>query len=307
MRSKLFVPGSRKELFTKAVNSHADAISLDLEDSVSDGLKDHARQNVATFLQSLDVQACKKNIVVRCNAVETPYFLADLDAIVHPAISMINLPKVETCAEVRAAINSIEQAENDKGLTTGIRILITIESARGLLSAAELASAHPRIAGLQLGLNDLFGSLGVDRQDTDNIHAVMFAVRMAAGAADVCVYDGAFTDIENESGFRAEARMAFQMGYHGKSCIHPRQVPLANSIFTPSEKDIELAVRILEKSRSAEAEDLGAFTLDGKMIDLPIIRRAEALVAASLRIKEVAKTDILFDDIAESPQTKATN
>jgi citrate lyase subunit beta/citryl-CoA lyase len=281
MRSKLFVPGSRPELFAKALMSEADAISIDLEDAVVESRKGEARAHVAEFLQSTDVLSSNKIIIVRCNAPGTAHFAADLLAVTQPALNMLNLPKVESVADVRIAVEALKRAEASNSVTKPVDILATIESPAGLRRASKIAAAHSRVVGLQLGLNDLFESLHIDRLDIANVHAAMFVVRMAAGEAGVFAVDGAYPDIRDQEGFRAEAEMARRLGFCGKSCIHPRQVAPANETFMPSEDEIATAIRVVEAARQAAAEGKGAFIVDGKMIDLPSIRRAEFIVAAS--------------------------
>jgi citrate lyase subunit beta/citryl-CoA lyase len=134
---------------------------------------------------------------------------------------------------------------------------------------------------LQLGYLDLFGSLGIDRRDAASVHATLFAVRTAAGSANVFAYDGAFADVNDAGGFKAEAQMARALGYWGKSCIHPSQIALANEVFRPRAEEIAYAQRVIDASREAEARGVGAFVLDGRMIEVPIVRRAEAIVAMS--------------------------
>jgi len=284
MRSKLFVPGSRPELFAKALASEADAISFDLEDAVAEGRKAEARMLVAGFLRSDAARGSGKQLVVRVNAPGTPHFEADIRAVAVPGLGLLNLPKCESAESVRAAATALAAAEAANGVTQPARILATIESPRGLRFAAAIAASDPRIAGLQIGYLDLFEPLGIDRRDGAAVYAVMFAVRMAAGEAGVFACDGAFADIRDEQGFRAEAGMARRLGYCGKSCIHPGQVALANEVFRPSAAEIERALRVLAAAGQAGRQGQGAFTLDGEMIDAPAIRRAEAIVALSRRI-----------------------
>lgn len=283
MRSKLFVPGSRPEWFAKALDSLADAVSIDLEDSVIEDRKAEARGYVADFLASDFMRSSVKVMIVRCNATGTPHFAADIMAIARPQLEIINLPKVESAGDVRAAVDVLERAEAANGVAQPIRLLASIESAGGLRRAAEIASSHSRLCGLQLGLGDLFDTLSVDRKDIRNVHAAMFAMRMAAAEAGVFAYDSAYADIANEDGFCAEAVMSRRLGYWGKSCVHPRQVRLANEVFTPSADELDFAARVLEASCRAEATGLGAFTVDEQMIDLPAIRRAQLIVAAGER------------------------
>ena len=280
VRSKLFVPGVRGDLFTKAMTGMADAISFDLEDSVVESRKAEARKNVADILRTKVVETCEKIIIVRVNGLGTPHFEADIQAIMHPSLSMINLPKVESAEEVSAAANFLERVEKANGIGKSVRMLVNIESAKGLLNAAQIAAVHSRVAGLQLGLNDLFESMAIDRRDTENVHAAMFTMRMAAGGAGVFSYDGAFAELTDMAALRAEAQMAQRLGFVGKSCIHPDQVSVINEIFTPGDNDVVFARRVLAEAQRADAKGVGVFTVDGNMVDLPLIRRAEAVVAA---------------------------
>ncbi|HEY5972940.1 MAG TPA: CoA ester lyase [Pseudoxanthomonas sp.] len=280
MRSKLFVPGVRPELFAKALAGDADALSFDLEDSVPPASKQEAREAVAAFVGSDAVRASSKLIVVRVNAPGTPYFEADLAAVTRTGVDLLNVPKLESAGEARAAIAALERAEAANGIGTPLGLLANIETPRGLRFAADIASAHPRVAGLQVGLADLFEPHGIDRRDSANVHAALFAVRMAAAEAGIFAWDAAFADLEDAAGFRAEAGMARRLGYVGKSCIHPRQVALANEAFAPDAEQIASAMRIVAAAREAGAQGRGAFVVDGRMVDLPFLKRAEAILAS---------------------------
>jgi citrate lyase subunit beta/citryl-CoA lyase len=280
MRSKLFVPGVRPELFAKALAGDADALSFDLEDSVPEARKGEARESVVGFVQSTPLLATAKIVVVRVNAVDTPHLAADLAAVARTGVDLINLPKVESAQDVLAAVALLEKAEAANGVAGPIGLLANIETPRGLRLAAEIASAHPRVAGLQLGLADLFQPFGIDRRDPANVHATLYAVRMAAAEAGVFAWDAAFADIGDADGFRAEAGMARRLGYVGKSCIHPSQVALANQAFQPDAEEIAAARRIVAAAREAGAAGRGAFLVDGRMVDLPFLKRAEAILAS---------------------------
>ena len=281
MRSKLFVPGSRPELFAKALASQADAISLDLEDSVVESRKVEARLNVRDFLSSSAVLESPKTIIVRVNSLASGHFSADIAAVIGKRLDLLNVPKVESAADVRTIAAAVEPIERERQVDQPTRILVNIESAKALRCAHEIAAAHARVAGLQLGLADLFEPLAIDRRDTATIHAAMLAMRLAAGEAGVFAYDAAYVDIADIDGFRAEATMAKRLGYLGKSCVHPRQIELANTIFQPSAEDIAFSRRVLEAARQATNQGTGAFNVDGRMIDPPFLRRAEAIVAAA--------------------------
>jgi citrate lyase subunit beta / citryl-CoA lyase len=283
MRSKLFVPGARPELFAKALAGEADALSFDLEDAVAEERKGEARQAVADFVAGEAVAHAAKLIIVRTNAPDSPHFAQDLAAVVCPGVTLLNLPKVESPAALLAAIAMIEDAERANGLDRPIDLLVNIETPSALAAAARIAGAHPRVAGLQLGLGDLFEPHGVDRTDPRNVHAAMFALRMAAAQAGVFAMDGAFAGLDDDAGYTEEARMARRLGFVGKSCVHPRQVPLANAAFAPSEAELAAARRIVEAAHAASTQSRGAFVVDGRMVDLPFLKRAEALLAAAAR------------------------
>lgn len=279
MRSKLFVPGARPELFDKAMASDADALSFDLEDSVPQDGKEQARRNVAGFLRRTDLHGSGKLLIVRSNGTDSAHFADDLAAIALPAVSLLNLPKVESIPQLLAAIAALEQAEADNGVSRPIGLLINIESPKGLRNVAELATAHPRVTGLQLGLGDLFATHGIQRT-VANVHATLFALKMAAAEAGIFVCDGAFPDVGDADGFQREAQMAQQLGFIGKSCIHPRQIGMANAIFSIGETALDEARRIVAAAAEARQHGHGAFLFEGRMIDLPFLRQAEATLAS---------------------------
>ncbi|QGZ65925.1 HpcH/HpaI aldolase/citrate lyase family protein [Paraburkholderia acidisoli] len=287
MRSKLFVPASRPELFAKALASAADALSFDLEDAVAPERKPQARADLRTLLETAEARATGKTLIVRVNALDTPHFAADIEAVARTGVKLVNLPKPEHPDDVRAAAAALEAAERANGVTTPIGLLLNVESPRALRLAAELAGAHPRVAGLQLGLGDLFEPLGIARRETAAIHQAMFALRVAAGEAGVFAYDTAFANIKDAEGFRAEAQMSRAFGFIGKSCIHPSQIAIANEVFRPSDDDIAHAVRVVIAAREADANGVGAYVVDGRMIDPPFVERARSLV------NEAARFDLL--------------
>jgi citrate lyase subunit beta/citryl-CoA lyase len=286
MRSKLFVPGSRPELFEKALASEADGLSFDLEDAVAESRKAEARQILGDFLQRVADPAVKRGkvLIVRVNPLDTPHFHADVSAVVRPGLDLLNLPKPETAHDVLAAVSALEKAERDNGVGQPIRLLLNIETPRGLRNAAAMAGAHPRVAGLQMGLGDLFEPLGIARRDPDTVRQVMFAIRMAAGEAGVFAYDGAFADVRDTEGYSAEAGMARRLGFLGKSCIHPSQVALANAAFRPSDDEIAHALKVVEAAKSAESGGVGAWMVDGRMVDAPFLQRARAIVETAVRM-----------------------
>jgi citrate lyase subunit beta/citryl-CoA lyase len=284
MRSKLFVPGTRPELFEKALGGAADSVCLDLEDAVSAPRKAEARETVRQLLEGRAAAVSGKTVIVRVNAMDTPHFDADIAAVVRPGVHLINLPKPESPVHVRSAVEAMERAERANGVDTPVGMLINIESPAALRTAVQLASAHPRVAGLQLGLGDLFEPLGIVRREPAAIAQVMFAVRMAAAEVGIYAYDGAFADIGDSEGFRAEAMRSRSLGFLGKTCIHPSQVAIANDVFRPTDEEIAHARKVVEAAREADARGVGAYVVDGKMIDMPFVMRAHAIVASARRL-----------------------
>ncbi|MEY3628756.1 MAG: hypothetical protein RLY91_522 [Pseudomonadota bacterium] len=278
MRSKLFVPASRPELFTKALSSASDAISFDLEDAVEEGQKGFARQALSDLFKTNQAQTTKA-IVVRINAMDTTHFAADLEAVVSSAVQIINLPMVESVSAVRDLSARIGKLETERHLTRPIGILVNIESPRGLRQAAELALADPRVVGLQIGFGDLFGPYGVESGEPSATQVVRVLVKMAAAEAGVDAYDGAYVDIANPDGFTLDAQAAYRLGFAGKSCIHPSQVGLANAVFRPSDHQIQQALRVVQVAQDNLARGVGAFVVDGQLVDGPLITRAERTVA----------------------------
>ena len=287
MRSKLFVPGSRPEFFAKALASDADALSFDLEDSVVEARKVEAREALRTLLQSEAARASDKTLIVRINSIDSPHFAADIEAVVQPSLALVNLPKAETVDHVVATADAIGRAEQKNGWRAADRkvgLLLNIETPAALGAAGTLARAHERVAGLQLGLGDLFEPLGIARRELAAITQAMFSLRMAAGAAGVFAYDGAFADIRDADGYRAEAQLARRLGFLGKSCIHPSQVVLANEAFRPDDDEIAHALAVVAAAREAGSRGINAFVVDGRMIDPPFIARAEQVVAVARRL-----------------------
>jgi len=284
LRSKLFVPASRPELFEKALAGDADALSFDLEDSVQESRKTEARRTLRAFLRDLAARPHDKVVIVRVNGLGTPHFEADVAAVAGPGVDLINLPKPESAADVRAAAAVLARHEAERGLAGPIGILANIESPRGLRLAVEIAAADPRVAGLQLGLGDLFEPYGLDRSDARAVHAMQLAVRLAAAEAGIWACDTVYGTVKDPEGFTREAETARRLGFVGKSCIHPTQVPLANAVFRPSDAEIAAAGRVVGAAREAEARGVGAYLVDGRMIDIPFVRRAEAILAAARRL-----------------------
>ncbi len=212
MRSKLFVPASRPELFAKALKGEADALSFDLEDAVQESRKDVARSTLETFLRQASLQPSDKILIVRVNGVSTRHFEADVAAVTCPAVDMINLPKPEAPEDVQVAAAMLARFERERGIDRPIGILANIESPRGLRGAAAIAAADPRVVGLQLGLGDLFEPFGIDRADAQAVHTLQLAVRLAAAEAGIWACDTVYGTVADPEGYRREAESARRLG-----------------------------------------------------------------------------------------------
>jgi len=277
MRSKLFVPGSRPDLFPKALASGADALSFDLEDSVAMDRKAEARQAVSEFLRERAAGQFPKTMLVRVNGLGSGLFAADVAALEGSGVDIINVPKVESREDIRQALDLVPG---------DIKILANIETPKGLRLAAEIAMADARIAGLQVGFLDLFSQCGIDSREAAARYSIRLSARLAAAEAGIAVFDSAFAEVKDLEGFRAEAEAARSLGFSGKSCIHPAQVAIANQVFAPSTDEIARAEEILVAMRERGE---GVFLLDGQMIDKPILERARAVVRLAESLKARAE------------------
>lgn len=286
MRSKLFVPASRPELFAKALAGEADALSFDLEDAVDESRKPEARRELARFLGSLPANS-GKTIIVRVNGLGTPHFEADLEAVVGPGLDIVNLPKTESPDDVRECALALARIERARGIPP-VSIMPNIESPRALRLAAEIAAASPRVAGLQAGWGDLIEPLDIERYNPAMIQALQLQIRVAAGEAGVWAYDGAWAHIRDTEGLRREAEGARRLGYLGKSAIHPSQVAIINEVFRPTDEEIAHSLKVVEAARVAAGQGVGAYTVNGRMVDAPFVRRAESLLALARRLGLVA-------------------
>jgi citrate lyase subunit beta/citryl-CoA lyase len=283
-RSLFFVPGGEPRKLEKARGLGADTLLLDLEDSVALSEKDRARELVAAFLREGDFGTAEP--AVRVNPPGTPYFAEDLEAAVASGAAAILLPKAEspgTLAEVTERIVTLE-ARSGPGRTGPLRLLALVETAAGVAHAASLAAASPRIDALCFGHADFSRDMGL--ADADASQGVVFharcAVAIAARAGAVSPVDTVFLDVRDEPAIRRDAELGLGLGFEGKLCIHPLQVQIVNEVYTPSKEQVAYAERVLDASLQAEREGKGVFTVDGKMVDAP-------LVAAQLRLLERAR------------------
>ena len=291
-RSMLFVPGNNPGMIRDAHIYGSDSIMFDLEDSVSINEKDAARYLVYKALTSLKYG--KKELVVRINALDTRLGIDDLEAIVRAQPHVIRLPKTETAQDVIDCEREIERIEKEAGIPVGTTgMMAAIESAKGVLNAYDIARSSKRLIGIALGAEDYVTDLKTTRSP-EGIE-LLFARSMivnAARAAGIAALDTVYSDVNNEEGFRAEAELIKKLGFDGKSVINPRQIQPLHDVFNPSEKDIAKALAIMEAIKEAESRGSGVISLNGKMIDKPVVERARYMLeraeaAATIPIEEV--------------------
>ena len=285
-RSMMFVPGNNPGMIRDAHIYGSDCIMFDLEDSVSINEKDAARFLVYKALTSLKYG--KKELVVRINGRGSGLGVTALEAMVRAQPDVIRLPKTETAQDVTDCETEIARIEREIGLPEGkTKMMAAIESAKGVLNAYDIARSSSRLIGIALGAEDYVTDLRTTRSP-EGIE-LLFARSMivnAARAAGIAALDTVYSDVNNEEGFIAEATLIKKLGFDGKSIINPRQIEPLHRVFTPTEKDIIKAKAIMEAIAEAELRGSGVASLNGKMIDKPVVERARYMIerASSLRI-----------------------
>ena len=277
-RSYLCVPATSGRKVDKAYGSAADALILDLEDAVALTEKAAAREALATLVP----QAPARPTWIRVNATGTPFCFDDLRAACRPGVAGILLPKVESAEQVRMVDWVMGNLERAQGLPErGIALAGIVETALGLQHVDAIAAAAPRLRRLMFGAVDLAADLGIDiADDAGATSQARFAIAVASRAAGLePPVDTAYTDIPNVEGLRATTSRALALGYTGKACIHPAQIEVVNAVFTPAPAQVDWARRVVETFEAAERQGLAAVTLDGQMLDYPVVEKARRLLA----------------------------
>ncbi|MBQ4581513.1 MAG: CoA ester lyase [Clostridia bacterium] len=283
-RSMLFLPGNTPNIIVNGEILGADAVILDLEDAVAPAEKDSARILVRNAIKYMGFGKCE--VIVRINAIDTPYWQHDLDAIIPVRPALIMPPKTSCAADVLAVDAYITQLEEKLGMEKGaVGLIPLIETALGVENAYQIASACNRVKAIFLGGEDLTADLRCKR--TKEGHEIAYArsrMVVAARAAGVEVYDTPFTDVNDDEGIYVDAQYAKSLGFTGKSAISPRHVGAINEVFSPTLKDIEYAYEVMEAIRIGKEQGKGAVSLRGKMIDAPIVARAQQTIDAAVAL-----------------------
>jgi citrate lyase subunit beta/citryl-CoA lyase len=280
-RSHLFAPGSNERVLAKVFDAGADAVVLDLEDAVAPDAKPEARRLVAAALSSR-VGRPGPRVAVRINGVDTAWWRDDLEAVVRPGLHVIRVPKAESAAQIRAVDEAVTALEAARSMAAGaIGLVATIETAAGVMAAAELARA-PRIQAFTFGAADFVRDIGADPGSADlaTLYARQHLVLVSRAARIDPPVAPVYTHVKDLEGLRRTTAEARALGFFGRSCIHPSQVPVVNEAFTPRREEIEAARAVLDAWNDARARGIGAIALPGgQFVDEAVARRARAVVA----------------------------
>ncbi len=277
-RSMLYIPGDSPGMIQHAPVFGADSILLDLEDAVALTEKDAARKIVAFFLREYDFRDLI--VTVRVNGADTEFFDDDLTEIIPCVPAAIRIPKCSYPEDVIKADRKIEEIEKKNSIPVGkVRIHAMIETAVGVENAFLIASSCPRVQALTLGGQDLTADMGVQKtKEGWELFYSRSRVAVAARAAGVDVYDTVWADISDTEGLFRETQQIVNLGFTGKAAIHPDQIETIHNAFMPDEKEIKKAVRIVEAAEKAKKEGKGVISVEGRMVDAPVVARARHLL-----------------------------
>lgn len=278
-RSRLYLPGNEPKFFINAGLHQPDAVILDLEDSVAPEEKDAARNLVKQALRQIDFRDAE--IMVRINPGELGR--KDLLAIVPHGVQVILVPKCESAQTIVEVMQDIEKLRREHKLTQEIFLIPIIESALGVIKAFEIGSASDRVCALAIGLEDYTADLGVQRtvKETESLFAKSMLVN-AARAAGILALASVYAEVDNTEGLRQNVLAAKTLGFAGMGCIHPRQIKIIHEAFAPSVEEINQAQKIVFAFERAQQKGLGVIALGTKMIDMPIVKRAQTTLAHAL-------------------------
>ena len=290
-RTMMFLPGSNAAMLRDAPLYGADSIMFDLEDAVSLKEKDTARVLVHNALKTFDYSNVET--VVRINSLDT-VGAQDIEAVVLAGVDVIRLPKTETAQDIIDVDEIITKVEKENGIEVGTtNMMAAIESAEGVLNAPQIATASKRLIGIALGAEDYVTNMKTKRYpDGQELlfarNMILHSARMAGIAAIGTVY----SDVDNVEGFRNEVTLIKQLGFDGKSVINPRQIPIVNEVYAPTAKEIQNAKEVIWGIREAEAKGSGVISVNGKMVDKPIVDRANRVIALAKAAKLISEEEI---------------
>ncbi|ALS00185.1 citrate lyase subunit beta [Enterococcus silesiacus] len=290
-RTMMFVPGANASMLRDATLYGADSLMFDLEDAVSLKEKDSARLLVYHALRTFDYSSVET--VVRINGLDT-VGRQDVEAMVLAGVDVIRLPKTETAQDIVDVAAVITEMEIKYGINVGAtKMIAAIESAEGVLNAREIARASDRLIGIALGAEDYVTNMKTHRYpDGQELFFARSFILHSARAAGIAAIDTVYSNVDNTDGFLAEVELIKQLGFDGKSVINPRQIPLVNSVYEPTEKEIQNAKEVIWGIREAEAKGSGVISVNGKMVDKPIVERAERVIALAIAAKLISEEEV---------------
>ncbi|NQW23107.1 MAG: CoA ester lyase [SAR202 cluster bacterium] len=279
LRSFIFVPGNRANMLERAKDFKADVIMVDLEDSVPPGEKMIARDLAKEWVPTLVREG--QRVMVRVNSLDSGLTRQELEAVVSPDLYGISLGKVESIWNIRDMDRMLNAIEPSAGVEPGsIKIVAWTETASALVDARDIGIASSRVIALAFGAEDFTNDMGIERSDTgDEVLVPRALIPVAARAANVASLDSPFVLFQDPDALRADAKRARQMGYTGKFAIHPSQLDIINETFSPSAEEVAYARKIMEAWDEAEAAGRGSLAMDGRMVDVPVMKRAQNLLA----------------------------
>lgn len=278
-RTMLFCPASEPKMFINTPVYKPDCIIFDLEDAVALSEKDSARDLLCEAINSIDYQGIE--IFVRVNPLYTPFGETDVREVVKAGVRNIRLPMCESKEDVKKLEELLEQIEKENNIELGsVKIQCAIETPKGVMNSYEIATSSLRVVAISFGAEDFTRELGVDRtKEATELSFARYQVVLSAKAASVDAIDTVWADIKDMEGFIKEAQNAKTIGFSGKSCIHPAQVKEVHRIFTPSKEEVEKSIQIIEAAKEAEEKGLGVIQVNGKMVDVPVIKKAERILS----------------------------
>ena len=278
-RTMMFLNAQKPGLIKDPYIYKPDSLLLDLEDAVAENQKDAARFSLFHALRSIDYRGCER--VVRINGLDTPYWKEDIRCSVAGGCDAIRIPKTENEEDVHLAEKEIARAEREFGRPEGsVLIMAAVESARGVMNALDICEASERLFGIALSGGDYTKDLQTHITGTGiELMGARQNLIIAARAAGVQCFDTVYTDLNNEEGFRRDVETIHLMGFDGKSIINPRQIRIVHEIFTPDERDIIFAEKVVREIDAKKAQVIGVFTVDGKMIDIAFYDGAKRTIA----------------------------
>ena len=281
-RSVLYMPGANTRALEKARTLPADVLIFDLEDAVAPDAKAQARDNVVAAARSRSYG--KREIVVRCNGLGTPWGNNDVAAIAGSGADAILVPKVESAGDVARIVALLD----DNGAPASMAVWAMMETPRGILRAEEIAGAHKRLATFIMGTNDLVKDMRARHTPMRLPMVTALGLAMlAARAHGLTILDGVYNDIQDAEGFRAQCQQGLEMGFDGKTLIHPSQVEPCNDVFAPSAAELAIADKIVVAFKAAQAAGKGVVTVDGRMIENLHVEQADRALALAAAIKEL--------------------